>query len=357
MNRSDIHSQFEIDSYFSEKIKVISLFAIIIVLYEHSSILDVSYRNMAIPAITYYCIAGFWGNCAVPIFYAISGFLFYYGATHISIIIRKMKKRIRTLLIPFIIAALYYPSFFIIMELTPLKPFIDRPSFIEFITTQPLTETFNMLFYGSSDGYPWAYHLWFMRDLITIIAICPALFYLRKWLKSLSIIIPITLYLIFPHIRFLDALIWFMLGSFILDKTPKLPKAVICIISTLYITAVLHRIFTGDHPTEIERLTEIALGITAIWGAYDIIVPSNFTLSSHKCFYFACQFIFFIYLYHEPILHIIVKGIILILEKNAIGYTIAILLPPIIITPVGVMIGLKLREHFPKFYHILVGGR
>ncbi len=68
MNRSNKHSQFEIDSYFSEKIKVISLFAIIIVLYEHSSILDESYRNIAIPANT----LPFLRESTVPILYAIS---------------------------------------------------------------------------------------------------------------------------------------------------------------------------------------------------------------------------------------------------------------------------------------------
>jgi surface polysaccharide O-acyltransferase-like enzyme len=357
MDSSLLSSKPNINSFFSEKIKVISFFAVIIVFYEHSGILDGPYKLIKASLIAYNITAGFWGNCAVPIFYSISGYLFFHEALKLSDILRKMKKRYKTLLIPFIIAALYYPLFFIIMELTPLNNYIDRGSYIDFCKTKPISDIINMLFYGSCDGYPWAYHLWFMRDLITIILLSPILFYLRIWLKYYSIFIPILLFLVFPQIRFLDALIWFLFGSLLLDRLQRIPTIEVWIISILYISFVLFRLITGDNPTQIERLIEIALGIISIWCMYDRIIPGSFCLSSHKWLFLACQFTFFIYLYHEPIFHIIVKCFVLAFGKNAIGYTLAIILPPLIFAPIGVTIGYNLRRFAPKLYGILVGGR
>lgn len=357
MNKSSIKTVDPIDSFFSGKIKMISLLSIIIVFYEHSSILDDSYRSVLAPVIAYYSTAGFWGNCAVPIFYAISGFLFFYGASRLSDIFKKIKKRFRTLFIPFLIAAIYYPLFFVIMELTPLKNYIDRGSYIDFCKTKPIIEIINMFFYGSSDGYPWAYHLWFMRDLITIVLLTPILYYIRKWMKYYSIILPILLFLAFPHIRFLDALIWFLFGSLLLDKLRQIPTIGVWTISLLYLSVVIFRILTGDNPTQIVKIVEIALGIISVWCIYDKIIPRSFNLPSHKWLHIACQFTFFIYLYHEPLFHIIVKSLVLALGKNAIGYTIAILVPPLIFTPFGIAIGYYIRRLAPNLYGILVGGR
>ena len=357
MIKNNSYSSFKIDTFFSEKIKIISFFDILIVMYENSGIIDDSSKKMTAPVIVYYSTAGFWGNCAVPIFYAISGFLFFYGASELSSIISKIKKRTKTLLIPFIIAAIYYPLFFVIMELTPLKQYIDRGSLIEFCTTHPIGDVIKMLFYGSSDGYPWAYHLWFMRDLITIVALSPIIFYVRKGLKYYSIIISALLYLIFPYIRVLDALTWFLFGSLLLDKIQRIPTKVTWIISILYLLIVIYRLLTGDQPSNIEKLIEISLGIISIWSIYDKIVTPTFNLSSHHWLYIGCQFTFFIYLYHEPIMHLMVKSIVLIMGKNAVGLSLGILLPPLLITPICIMIGYVLKIIVPSFYKILVGGR
>ena len=355
--RISLDSRYEITPYFSEKIKVLSLFAIIIVFYQHSGIIDNSYKTFLPPVIAYYSTAGFWGNCAVPLFYAISGFLFFYRAKELTIVFDKIKKRVRTLVVPFVIAAMYYPLVFILFEMSPLAEYIDRGSYLDFCKNSSCLDILRMLFWGSSDGYPWAYHLWFMRDLIIIVALSPLIYFFRKYTGLFSMAIPVVFLFIFPHLRFLEGLIWFVYGSIFLDKLDKLPRMGIFIISLLYILVVFYRIFTGDSPSIVMRMVEIGLGLTSIWGLFNVIVPQTFSLCSHRFLFWGSQFTFFLYLYHEPVFQFFVKFIVLVLGKNAIGFSIAIILPPIVFIPIGILFGRYIKKRYPIFYGMLVGGR
>lgn len=67
------------NQYLSDKIKIISFFSIILVLYIHSGFHDYPHEilGMKINHILQYTISGILGQCAVPIFYIISGYLFF----------------------------------------------------------------------------------------------------------------------------------------------------------------------------------------------------------------------------------------------------------------------------------------
>lgn len=110
--------------YLSQKIRILSFLSIILVLYIHSGFHD--YPN-EIQGMTFNfklqeVISGMLGRCAVPLFYAISEYLFFlglddgkekddYGKLGI-----KIKKRFRTLFVPYIIACLFPAAFYFIME-------------------------------------------------------------------------------------------------------------------------------------------------------------------------------------------------------------------------------------------------
>ena len=50
--------------------------------------------------------------------------------------------------------------------------------------TKPLLDVLLALFYMKPGGNtPWAFHLWFLRDLIIIVACSPLLFYMRKYVS------------------------------------------------------------------------------------------------------------------------------------------------------------------------------
>lgn len=358
MNQSATQSTRSISPFVSEKIKVISFLAIIVVFFIHSTFPEEPYETFIIPVFMRKCTSGLFGPCAVPMFYAISGFLYYNNVRNIDVIIIKIKKRFWTLIIPFIIAAVYYPSFFILMEIIPwINDYIDRPSYIEMCKSMMPIEILCSLFYGSSDGYPWAYHLWFMRDLIIIVFLSPIIFFIKSIIGYWTILITLVLYLLFPHFWFLYAMFWFVSGSLVLGELTKLPKWSILTLLILFISMAVFRQFIFDYSWKIYNIIEITAGITSIWCIYDYITNKQSVLPHHEIVGKTCRLTFFLYLYHEPVFHIIVKSIITCFGKNTFGYSMSIILPPIIIIYLGYYIGYFLINKLPRLYKIISGGR
>jgi surface polysaccharide O-acyltransferase-like enzyme len=98
--------------YLSEKLKVLSAVSILLVLYIHSGFHADEIEGMVFNESVQEMISGMIGRCAVPLFYMISGYLFFYKIPNgMYSIFDKMKKRVRTLLIPYIIAAIFFIAF------------------------------------------------------------------------------------------------------------------------------------------------------------------------------------------------------------------------------------------------------
>ena len=97
-------------TYLSLKIKVISFVCIIMVLYIHTGFPEYVIKTMPLPVLVRDLTIGVIGPCAVPMFFMISGFLFFQNIQNPFCDIKtKMVKRIRTLLIPFIIPLYWFP--------------------------------------------------------------------------------------------------------------------------------------------------------------------------------------------------------------------------------------------------------
>ena len=85
--------------YLSEKIKVLSFIAIILVLYIHSGFHDYPHEILGMEFNHYLqdLISGQIGRCAVPLFFMISGYLFFYNINTLNDVISKIKKRVKSL--------------------------------------------------------------------------------------------------------------------------------------------------------------------------------------------------------------------------------------------------------------------
>ena len=105
------------------------------------------------------------------------------------------------------------------------------------------------------------------------------------------------------------------------------------------------------------RIPIILLGIFGVWGLYDMVMGKNFCLSQHRWLATACQFTFFIYLFHEPTLNIVRKLIVVIIGKNTFGYLVSYLLSPWIFIIVLIPVAAFLKRHFVSIYKVCVGYR
>lgn len=105
------------------------------------------------------------------------------------------------------------------------------------------------------------------------------------------------------------------------------------------------------------RMLRIFLGIVSIWLLYDVFAGIDFKLSNNHILSTACNYSFFIYLFHVPTLNVPRKIIVAILGKTSFGYLTSYLLSPFIFAAVAIIIGILLRRYANKLFCIMTGGR
>lgn len=344
--------------YLSDKIKIMSFFAIVVVLYIHAGLPKMAQPDgmMQVALVAREIVARIIGDCAVPMFYCISGYLFFRHAGCITDILLKMRKRVKSLLIPFVIASIHVPLFYILIELIPgVSSHINADPFFPMMAKMPLGEILCSLFYDSGNTFPWAVHLWFLRDLIIIVACAPTLFWGVKRIGKAILAIVLVLYALFPELYFLYGMIWFLAGHFFLDRLSSSKPTWRIPILWLAIT-ICHSFTPAFEYWRLLKVVEISLGVITFWNLYDAVVPSSFRLEGCKWLKTACGFTFFVYLYHDPEYHTIVKGIPMMAGQSG-GDFLAFVLSPLIHIPLMIIVGTLLKRYIPKVYSILVGGR
>lgn len=215
--------------YLSDKIKVMSFLCIILVLYIHSGFHDYSHEihGMAFNFELQRAVSGMIARCAVPMFFVISGYLFFLHLEAWQDLWRKMRSRVRTLAVPYLIACLFPACFYLAMEYVPgCKAFVNGGGFSENFSL-PVNELLYMLYWDCGNGSPYAFHLWFLRDLIVIIAVSPMLVWAKKRIGIVAtcLILLVANYLGLPHNPFYG-MFWFVFGAYALDKMEKLPPEI-----------------------------------------------------------------------------------------------------------------------------------
>lgn len=345
--------------YLSDKLRILSLISIIFVLYIHSGFHADEIKGMLMNDRVQEFISGMMGRCAVPLFYVISGYLFFLRVPEgMKSIYGKMRKRVGTLVVPYIIGCLFFVGFGVLMAVLPgVSKYMN--SSVMPLFSKPLGEILRSIFYDAGNGSPCAFQLWFLRDLILIVATSP-LWYLL--LKHLRWILVVTCFgLTYLHIQFIPffALFWFLFGGQLVQVKNKYGGAsltVFTIVVFLFLSVV--QLFMPDMiDWELVKIPIIILGLISIWGIYNMVLGKDFKLSEHRWLATACQFTFFIYLFHEPTLNIVRKLIVVVLGKNELGYLTSYLISPWIFTVCAVFAGLLFRKYLPRVYNVCTGGR
>lgn len=347
----------------SEKIRFLSFISIVFVLYIHS------YYTEGEKYASFVFLVNILGNglsfIAVPLFYLISGYLFFLGTKDNGIkkIIQKQKRRIRSLLIPYIIAN----SICLLFTLFVQYLSVNFSSIHSLIVHSPLKDAgpgiVDILFYSFVRG-PIAFQLWFLRDLMVFVLFSPILYLILKLVSKsrYTLYIGLTILLTVVFIRptaFTWALGWFCLGglcalsSFIsITNCEKYKHIGILSIIFMFICIVVNALSSINllH-TNIHFSNIVFSGIIGVWILYDCyrLTPPKYL---HNCF----NYTFFIFLFHEPFLNIF-KKIPLLLSTSALMIDICYILVPIIFLFIAVLIAKFIQVKLPRCYKIIVGGR
>lgn len=349
--------------YLSDKLRVLSLISIIFVLYIHSGFHADEIEGMVMNDRVQEFVSGMMGRCAVPLFYVISGYLFFLKVPEgMKSIYGKMRKRVGTLVVPYIIGCLFFVGFGVLMAVLPgVSKYMNSSLMPLFF--KPIGEILRSIFYDAGNGTPCAFQLWFLRDLILIVATSPLWYLCLKHLKwGFVAVVFVLTYFDVPHVPFLS-LFWFVLGGQLtkvkiemggVNGVINIGLLALCLFLVL---SIVELFFPEMIDWKSLRIPIILIGIVGAWGLYDAVVGKNFSLLQHQWLTTACQFTFFIYIFHEPTLNIVRKLIVVVLGKNEFGYMASYLISPWIFTVCAVFAGLLFRKYLPRVYDVCTGGR
>lgn len=353
-----------IDKYLSDKLKAISFFLIILVVFLHSYnitismssgtfIIDRGYNSF----IQYFISYGL-TRIAVPMFFMISGYLFFQGILVGSIteFKRKYLKRFKSLFLPYFFWTSFGILFYFILQSIPQsKPFFSKL----LIQDYTIKDYFNTIFINLIP-----YQLWFIRDLLILVLISPLTFWLtNKFNFTLVVLLLITWITGFDYIVLSNESIFF----YTLGATLNIKNINIKIVKGqtfcaflwffLVLTQTILHYFDFEHVIFITVIHKISLifGVLFIWQLYDSIFLKK-DISKTKL-YSLFSFSFFIFVSHEPLLSVFKKLFYYIFGKEEITSLIIYFLAPVVCIILCVIVAYILKNIFPRFYGIITGGR
>lgn len=304
---------------------------------------------------------GVLAQVSVPMFFFISGFLFFYKVENFShsLYLTKLKKRFKSLLIPYLFWNLLtlLVFYYLIPSISSSSNIEQHPNII-----QSLIGVYTE---GNNTAYPLVIPFWFIRDLIVCIILSPILFLIVAKTHHLGIILlGIGWFLGFsiPYVGFygfsMAALFFFGLGAwFSCNKINFITVSKdLKWLAFLYPVIVIADILTIGQPYnifihKIGRLIGIAFWFVVI--AY-LIEKRNLKpiplLSSAS---------FFVFAIHEPwILYPISKlALSVIKPESQISYVILYFMITLSTVIIAVLIYQILKRLIPSFTALITGGR
>lgn len=291
---------------------------------------------------------------AVPFFFIISGYLFFYNFNGTkSEYISKGKKRIKTIVAPYFFWSIFSFFFYFILESNSITgDFFSKYQF----------ENYSIRNYISTIVlYPIAYQLWFLKDLLLLLVFTPLIFILIKKFDY-YVLLPLFTIWIFEYNLIIvspESLLFFYFGSYLSIKQKNilfngsilktiLMNMMWLLLIGLKTTLVVTEI-TADKSAFGLHKTSILVGILAFWTLFDISSKKVKNTSS-KIYTLS----FFIYVMHEPLLTIMNRVCSYYLSTNPL--TLYLVSPSITIL-CCIFIGLFLKKRAIKFYYLITGGR
>ncbi len=341
----------DITSYKSKKIAAINMLLIILVLVLHGYYVEANNFPIANAMQEVVGTNGLTG-VAVPMFFLLSGILFFKGVDSAKDCLPKIKKRVRSLLVPYLIWNVVFVLWYLILQNLPgVGGYINNDIVGKVFTKDVGSDIYELLW------KPVNFPLWFLRDLMIMVALSPILFYLIKYLKWGS---PLLILLASPYVNF-NVSPFFLLGGCIaihsnLEKIDsKLAGGgIMTIVTLIYFGNAITRLFTDYNHPYVSFIVYLC-GVISIWRLYDMFYI--FYVKKPVFLNRILGYSFFIYLFHEPVFNIIKKVNLRILGEHEWSLILLYFMNPIIMCVISVAVAKFMQNLIPKTYSVLVGGR
>lgn len=341
-----------LSQYTSEKIKNLSFVAILAVFVIHTDCKGDKGTVSYFLQDWLHC----WSNFAVPLFFIISGYLFFYNKDRLSQIKSGIRKRVKTLFVPYVIwCTLFIVQIWIASRFKSPNidyfSILDNGEILRFLKRMYIAPLL-------------AFHLWYVRDLLAVVAISPLVFLCqrkRPFIFLLVIGVACGLLKLIPWLSW--PLTWFSIGSyFAFSKRDLLNldnKWIGLALFLGYIAIIGILVANHIYPNADKwfAFPLFLIGIIGLWNVYDLF-------GAHKYFHPALtEQTFFLYCAHVPFLTIVSSLLMPVVSGNHIAEIITYPLPAIITCVVLVILAQmwkKANNHSKisrNIYRCLTGGR
>lgn len=342
----------------------------VLVVLLHSYNLEVNFKSKSVQfngGVNFF-VQTFFGQgitkVAVPIFFTISGYLFFLNFQgHKQDFIIKYKKRAQSLLIPYLFWSLWaLLLFFSLQQLPYSQSFFSNEKIINY----SLEEVLSTIFLN-----PLAYQLWFIRDLMVLVIISPIIFWSLQKAGKLVLLALLTIWFAGRHnISFLifssEAILFFCVGAYLsIHKSNFLLKnrnfQYSKLLFSFWILLVLIRTFMLFSEVDKETFLwlffrlNVLVGTISFWFIYDTFMPNKGKLQ--KQLLSLSYFSFFLFAFHEPILTIFKKGLFYLLGTTELSALAIYFLAPLLTIVLSIMAGRLMKKYFQSLYFLVTGGR
>lgn len=295
---------------------------------------------------------------AVPLFFLISGYLFFHGFSwSLDNYKIKLHSRVRSLLVPYIFWNLGTFIIYAIAQLLPLTSKLlanNHPIYLQ----NNIFDFLNTIFGLSID--PISYQFWFIRDLMVMVILVPIL---HLMLKTIPVLFISTLALLWYFelwplfIPAALAALFFSFGGFLSVKKINLFKFDKwgVQLSITYIILLLLNVLTKKHEFNL-----YIHNLSIIFGIFTALYLSKFLCANQnlkKLLQWLSSCSFFIFAVHEPSLTIMKKLTYASIkpETNIMVLSIYVIIPLIVIS-ISILLFMLLKKVTPRFL-ATIGGR
>ena len=318
-------------------------------------------------------ISGVLTHIAVPIFFFISGFLFFNKLQewNQSIYFNKLKKRIKTLLIPFLI----WNTISILLKvqsmvrhdgLDSLWSNIDGNNIIALYWN---SEVWNLdrkdwLGFLTPSSSPYLVPLWYLRDLMVTMIMSPLLYYLFKYARVWGLVLLFFSYISLVGIKVpgisTTALFFFGAGAYFnlnkIDPTKFAWNYKNVFYGLAFFLWLIVARFDG-HNTLVGNLLYPFYIIISSIAMFNL--ATSFVKSGHLFPRLLTQSTFFVYLAHTIMITEISSSVMRLIfgEGNVLSLSVTYLLAPILTVTICVVCYWILKKYLPKLCGIMTGER
>lgn len=356
--------------YLSRKIRLVSFLALFFVLFQHAinftgyidpSRLFGNIRNW--DAYLQYFLGYGIPRFSVPLFFLLSGYLFYRNFSF-SKLLKKYRSRFRSLLVPYVLWNIIGILVIAVLQSIPgISAYLTS-----FYTGNVLHRTI-ATYISMIVNHGVSFHLWFVYDLM-IYTICAPLIYLLVKTFSWFLVIPLfvcwflRIHIPIPFVSWDSAGVFYLIGVCIAvygkDHQMFHGRLLPIVTVSIWISSMLIKTLAAFQYVSIPFLTLAELdnltvlsGMIAVWLWYDR-VPS---LQTSELWMTLSASTFFVYAAHEPLLDLI-KYVFVGLFRNHSWSTFPLfVIIPFVVFALCFYIALICKKLLPGLYLLLSGGR